>query len=243
MRTTRHPLILVGLAGFAALVALAAAPAQDRDRPLGDLLDALPADDDAEAPGEVEGEKPAPPAERPFAPLLRPPPPSSRPAPPPPAAPEPGRIGTLELPPSAFLYREDDPPPAPPDPPGESAPGEAVRLAPPPPPPPPPTEADLAWEAMQEQRRREINAVEGPEVARLNEKVAADREAARLRDEQARADYERALLEREVEAARIEADHRAAVEAYRRAVARQRAEYEARVAACLAGDRAACAPR
>ncbi|MBX3562476.1 MAG: hypothetical protein KF780_11770 [Sphingomonas sp.] len=229
MRTT---LPCLALAGLAALGLAAPAAAQDRDRPLGDLLDALP-DDGAEAPEKPEPAAAAP--ERPFAPLLRPPPPRARPAP----APVPGRIGTTELPPSAALYPENDPSPAPPAGLSGDALGAPVAIDP----PPPPTEADLAWQALQEQRRREINAVEAPLVARLNAQVAADQEAARLRAEQDRADYERALLDRDAEAARIEADHRAAIEAHRRAVARQRAAHEARVAACLAGDRAACAPR
>lgn len=223
------------LAGLAALALAAPAAAQDRDRPLGDLLDALPPDD-AETPDKVAPAAPAP--DRPFAPLLRPAPPQSRPAPAP--APLPGRIGTTDLPPSAVLYPETDPPPAPPEGLSGDALGAPVAIDPP---PPPPTEADLAWEALQEQRRQAINAEEAPLVARLNARVAADQEAARLRAEQDQADYEQALADRDAEAARIEADHQAAIEAHRRAVARQRADYEARVAACLAGDRAACAPR
>ncbi len=230
MPSTFLRLILAGLAAFALAVPAAA---QDRDRPLGDLLDALPPDD-AETPDKVAPAAPAP--DRPFAPLLRPAPPQSRPAPVP--APPPGRIGTTDLPPSAVLYPETDPPPAPP----EDVPGDGsdvpVAIA-----PPPPSEADLAWQALQEQRRQEINALEAPLVARLNARVAADQEAARLRNEQAQADYEQALLDRDEEAARIEADHQAAIAAHRRAVVRQRADHEARVAACLAGDRTACAPR
>lgn len=229
------------LAGLAGLLLCAAAGAQDRERPLGDLLDSLPSDeasDEAEAPPRAEPAD-APPPERPFAPLLRPPPPSrAAPAPaPPPPAPVPGQIGTMDLPPSAVLYPENDPPPAPP---GADALPAPVAIDPP---PPPPTEADLAWRALQEQRRQEINALEAPLVSRLNAAAAADQEAARLRAEQDQADYEQALADREAEIARIEADHQAAQEAHRRAVARQRAEYEARVAACLAGDRAACGPR
>ena len=212
------------------------------ERPLGDLLDSLPSDE-VEAPVGAEPAD-APPPERPFAPLLRPPPPSrAAPAPPAPVpaplppAPVPGQIGTTDLPPSAVLYPENDPPPAPP---GADALPAPIAIDPP---PPPPTEADLAWRALQEQRRQEINALEAPLVARLNAQVAADQEAARLRAEQDQADYEQALADREAEIARIEADHQAAIEAHRRAVARQRAEYEARVAACLAGDRAACGPR
>lgn len=227
MRLRVSQMLLAGLAG----ISLAAAgSAQDRARPLDDLLDSLPAGEAEASPGKPDGK----PAGQPFAPLLRPPPPGrTLPAPPPP---EPGRIGTTELPPSAVLYPEDV---APAPSAGAAELPAPVAIAP----PPPPTEADLAWQALQEQRRQEINAREAPLVAELNARMAADQEAARLRAEEARAEHERALLDRETEIARIEADHQAAVEAHRRAVLRQQAEYDARVAACLAGDRAACAPR
>ncbi len=234
MRKTASPLILASLAAL--IAAAAPAAAQDRDRPLGDLLDALPPDP-AETSGKAEAQAPEP--ERPFAPLLRPSPPQSRLVPAPAPPPEPGRIGTTDLPPSAVLYPDDDLLPAL----AEEAESDSPVAIAPPPPISPPTEADLAWQALQEQRRQEINAEEAPLVARLNVRAAADQETARLRAEQALADHEQAMLDREAEIARIEADHRAATEAHRRAVARQRAEHEARVAACLDGDRAACAPR
>ncbi len=236
----RIRVLRIAFAGLAGICLAAAAGAQDRTRALGDLLDSLPADEAGPASGKPD-EKPV---DQPFAPLLRPPPPGralSGPTPPsrplPVPAPEPGRIGTTELPPSAALYPEDA---------GLAPPADPAELPPPvaiDPPPPPPSAADLAWQAMQEQRRQEINAEEAPLVARLNARMAADQEAARLRAEQAQADHEQALLDREAQIARADADHQAALEAHRRAVARQRAEHEARVAACLAGDRAACAPR
>lgn len=190
------------------------APAQETQPPLGDLLQNLPPAEDALPPQEAP----------PPVPLVRPPPPDVAP----------GRVGTTELPPSSVIYGND--------------PAAAQADTPPPPvvevdAPPAPTEADIAWQALQEERRQKVNAEEAPVVARLNAGQAAEQEAARLRAEQAQAEYEQSLVDREQAIRDAEAAHQADLEAHEVRLARQRADYETQVAACLDGDRDACKPR
>ena len=223
-----------GLLLAAAAVLAAPASAQQSGRPLDGLLDSLPPPENAprddaaqDAPAKTEDSGPA-------IPIVRPPPFSATPAPlPPPPTVTPGHVGTMDLPPSSVTY--DTPAPA------MEPPVVAVEG------PPAPVGADVAananWAALQEQRRQEINTVESPIVARLNASVAAEQEASRQRAAQARADYEQAVVEREESIRRAEEEHQAAVAAHDAEVARERAAYEARVAACLDGDREACKPR
>lgn len=100
-------------------------------------------------------------------------------------------------------------------------------------------EADAAWAAMQEERRRKVNEVEAPLVARLNAEVAARQEAQRRANEEARAAREASLAAREETIRRAEAEYRAALERHRRELEMQQARYQA----CLDGHDAACAPR
>ena len=90
--------------------------------------------------------------------------------------------------------------------------------------------------AARAERRSKLDAVEAPITAQLNDAEAAraDVESRRYADE--RAAYERDLgwREQQAEAERI---------AYWNRVERDRAEYRARVRACLAGDRYACGDR
>lgn len=198
---------------FAFAASLAVA-ASAQERPLGDLLETLP-------PAEN-----APPAREPSPPLpiVRPPPPDV------PA----GTVGTTELPPSTITYGTEPTAPAI----GTPAPPVVAVDA-----PPAPTEADLAWQALQEERRRAVNTVEAPLVARLNADQAAEQEAARLRAAQAQAGYEQSLADREQAIRDADTAHQADLRAYEARLARQRADYEAQVAACLDGDREACRPR
>lgn len=224
------PAVAVGL--LAAQIA-----AQEPGRPLGDLLDTLPPPEDAAR--SPRGAAPAPEVAddgKPVLPIVRPPPfsenpPPPRPLPPPPAV-APGRVGTMDLPPSTVTYERPPVPEAP-----------VVAVDAPPAPVGAPLDADADWAALQEQRRQEINALEAPLVARLNANVAAEQEASRLRAEQAQADYERELADREDSIRRADDEHQAAMAAHDAEVARQRAAYQAQVAACLAGDREACVPR
>lgn len=100
--------------------------------------------------------------------------------------------------------------------------------------------ADAAWEAIQEQRREEINAVEAPVVEALNAEGAARAAAETQRIEEEMQAYRRSLVEAEEEARRLEAEHEAIMAEHARRVAREQAEHRARVEACLAGDREAC---
>lgn len=191
------------------------ASAQEARPPLGDLLQGLPPAEDAPPPRR---ETPPP------VPLVRPPPPDVAP----------GRVGTTELPPSSVTYGSDPP--------------VAQAVTTPPPvvavdAPPAPTEADIAWQALQEERRQKVNAEEAPVVARLNAGQAAEQGAARLRAEQAQAEYEQSLADREQAIRDAEAAHQADLQAHEARLARQRADYEVQVAACLDGDRDACKPR
>jgi hypothetical protein len=138
----------------------------------------------------------------------------------------------MDLPPSTVTYERQPPSETP-----------VVTVDAPPAPVGETLDADASWAALQEQRRQEINALEAPVVARLNANVAAGQEAARLRAEQVQADYERDLADREESIRRADDEHRAAMAAHDAEVARQRAAYQAQVAACLAGDREACVPR
>lgn len=225
---------------LAAAAALATpAVAQQAQRPLDGLLDDLPqSEPTSEAAPKDEAQARETPAQTddsgPAIPIVRPPPFSATPAPlPPPPTVAPGHVGTMDLPPSSITY--DSPAPA------AEMPVVAVEA------PPAPVGTDVAanaeWAALQEQRRQEINTVESPIVARLNANAAAEQEAARQRAEQAQADYEQAMVEREESIRRGEEEHQAAVAAHDAEVARERAAYEARVAACLDGDREACKPR
>ncbi len=158
---------------------------------------------------------------------------TSEPAPPRRTVPVTG-VGTADLPPSDVAGRigEAEEPKAEPSTETEAETSEAARAR---------AEADALWAARQEQRRAEINAAEAPIVARLNARVAARQEAAARENEEARLAWERRVAEMEAEARASEAAHRAALEAHRREVARQRAEHERRVALCLQGEREFCA--
>jgi hypothetical protein len=103
------------------------------------------------------------------------------------------------------------------------------------------SEAPTGWELERERRRAAVNNEEAPLVARLNEAIARRHEENRRAAERAEADRARALEEREAAIRRAEAEHRREVEAHRREVERLRRDHEARVAACLAGDRMQCA--
>jgi hypothetical protein len=233
-----HDLMRRDFAGWLlAAAAMLAAPAvaQQSQRPLDGLLDSLPPPENAPR-GEVPRQEapPKPDESGPAIPIVRPPPFSATPTPlPPPPTVTPGHVGTMDLPPSSVTY--DTPAPA------TETPVVAVEA------PPAPVGADTAananWAALQEQRRQAVNTVESPIVARLNANVAAEQEAARQRAEQAQADYEQAVVDREESIRRAEEEHQAAVAAHDAEVARERAAYEARVAACLDGDREACGPR
>lgn len=190
---------------FLTCLVATAAPAQENGKPLGDILESLPADDSRT------------PALPPAIPIVRPPP-----------AVEAGRVATTELPPSSLV---DTPSPS-----EEPAPLPLVA-------PPPPTDADAAWLALQDQRRQAVNQVEAPLVAQLNSAQATAQEEQRRRAEEAQADYERTLAEREAAIEQSQSDYQAALAAHAERVERERADYEARVAACLAGEREFCAPR
>lgn len=222
------------LPAVAAVLLAAHVAAQESNRPLGDLLDTLPPPEAApRQPGvaapEVADE------DKPVLPIVRPPPFSAAPPPqplPPLPTVAPGRVSTMDLPPSTVIYERPAPAETP-----------VVAVEAPPAPIGATTDADANWAALQERRRQEINALEAPVVARLNANVAAEQEAARLRAEQAQADYERDVANREDAIRQTEEEHQAAMAAHDADVARQRTAYEAQVAACLAGDREACMPR
>jgi colicin import membrane protein len=158
-------------------------------------------------------------------------PPPALPAPaPPPRIPStaipPGGVGVAELPPSDL----DALPPADPTPETRAEAETDARR-----------EGPNAWELERERRRAAVNEEEAPLVAELNEAIARRHEENRRASERAEADRARVLEEREVAIRRAEAEHRRAVEAHRREVERIRRDHEARVAACLAGDRTQCA--
>ncbi|WP_114954484.1 hypothetical protein [Sphingosinicella terrae] len=202
--------------------------AQTPDEPLGELLEVIPLPEDRPTPA-LSPESPAKPEPAPM------------PAPTPPV--RPGSVVPVDLPPSSI---PEEALPAPAE--AEAVPVEVAA--------PPATdmadqgaaktdadaaaEADARWTEMQEQRRRDINAVESPIIDRLNAEVAARAAAETRRIEEERAAYERSLIEAEEEARRVEAEHRAVMEEHARRVAREQAEYRARVEACLNGDRQAC---
>lgn len=223
--------LLLAAAGLAAFPALA----QRSDAPLGEVLDGL---------GPVEqGEEPR-----------QSPPPAPPPAPIPPASADlipPSGVGTTALPPSRVPRLPD------PDTASLIAAGEPagtldpIMLDPPVLDPPvlDPTEpdpaaaaAEAAWAARQEERRQAVNALEGPEVRRLNAEAAARQEAAARAAAEAEEAHRHALRDREEQILRAEQDHLAALERHRAEVARQQAEHQRAVAACLAGDHRFCAP-
>lgn len=190
-----------------------AAVAQELEKPLGELLEALP-------PPEGEAARPA-----------------SPPAAPPPEVPQ-GSVGTLQLPPSqadeglAPGASTDEAVDAVVDMPGlDVAPADEAAAA--------AAEAEAAWAAMQEARRAKVNALEAPLVAGLNAEAAERLEEQRRRNEEAQAAYQQSLAEREEAIRRRDSQYRAALESHRREAERQRQRYEA----CLAGVREACEAR
>lgn len=154
--------------------------------------------------------------------LEEPRPPAPRPKPAPVPVPADG-IAPTPLPPSQI---EDSPfgPAQVPDE-GATAPAETAE-------PVPPTEAErLAAEAA---------AAEQGRLEALDRRRAARIEAARLAHEQALADHQRQIEEREAAAAEARADYEAELERTRVQAERDRAAWQARVRACEAGDRRAC---
>lgn len=181
-------------------------------------LAALGAVASAQQPGKPLGELldslPPPEAEAP------------EPAQPAPARPAPlpsSGVGTVDLPPSQPA-RIDAPEAVPAIDAKDSAAIEAAA-------------ADAAWADLQEQRRAEINAVEGPIVDRLNARMVERQQAFERQVAEERAAHERRVAAHAAEVRRLEAEHRAALERHRREEERLRALYQA----CLAGDEAACA--
>jgi hypothetical protein len=133
-------------------------------------------------------------------------------------------VGTTPLPPSRV-----EPPFGPPTPepalademdgPSDAVPVERTEA-----------EKQAAWEAAERVR---LEALDRAHAARV--------EAARRAHEAAMAEYQQRLAEREAAIAGAEADYRAALERNRLKAERERALWEARVRACLDGDRDACA--
>jgi hypothetical protein len=209
-------------ASAVALLASVAGAAQTPAEPLGDLLDVIPLPEKPLAGAATDAEAPRP------APLTTPSPPPVRP----------GAVVPIDLPPSRIIEE-----PAAPEISemlaeglsGDSAEGKAEATN-------AQAEADANWAAIQEQRRQAINAVEAPIVDRLNAEGAARARAEARRFEEERVAYERSLAEAQEERRRVQAEHDAEMAAYAERVGREQAEYRARVAACLDGDRRACRP-
>jgi colicin import membrane protein len=203
----------LGVASLAAALLSLPAAAQEPEEPLGDLLEIIP----------LPEEKPAAEAT----------PPPRKPAPAPAPIVRPGNVLSVDLPPSAATGEISTPDEsqteADPSAEGQTA-AEADAAA----------IADAAWAALQEQRREAVNAVESPIVARLNAEMAARAAEAGRRFAADQEAYERSLVEHEELVRRRQAEHATETEAHARRVAREQAEYRARVEACLAGDRRAC---
>lgn len=236
----RNSLSAAPLAALAAaLTAALPASAQKPQEPLGELLQVIPLPepkDKEEAPEAADTDRASSPDPRPDVP--------------------PGRIVPIQLPPSDAVEPvpvvEAEAPTgdadaevgtavaagiSPPAAAGEreaSASGDEVDLE--------AAKADAAWQAIQEQRRQEINAIESPIVDALNAEGAARAAAETRRIEEEMEAYRRSLIEAEEEARRLEAEHDAVMAEHARRVAREQAEHRARVEACLAGDREACRP-